>query len=68
MLEAASIVWDPLLSGFEAIWSLLSKWNCFEAVFLNLSIVLLLEQQSDTEMPQMNGIDAFGEMIENQGW
>jgi hypothetical protein len=36
-------------------------------VFLNLSIVLLLEQQSDTEMPQMNGIDAFGEMIENQG-
>jgi len=33
MLEAASIVWDPLLSGFEAMWSLLSKWNCFEAVF-----------------------------------
>jgi hypothetical protein len=29
--------------------------------------VLLLEQQSDTEMKQMNGIDAVGEMIENQG-
>jgi hypothetical protein len=29
--------------------------------------VLLLEQQSDTEMPQMNWIAAFGEMIENQG-